>query len=127
MLLAPADYALFEGKPAIELMELPPDRLSRNGASDKIAVPQFQTLCLEAKLKVWNVMSLVSLVRAGVGITVLPELSVPLEDFDLRRLPIVHEGRKVMRSVGIVNRKRASMTPAATAFCDHLRSLVAQE
>ncbi len=126
VVLAPPDHELFRGKTAVELTELPAHRLIRNGASDKISVPQFQTLCLDAKLKVWNVMSLVSLVRAGVGITVLPELSVPSEDFDLLRLPVVHEGREVMRSVGIVNRKRTSMTPAATAFRDHLCSIVAE-
>jgi DNA-binding transcriptional LysR family regulator len=110
---------------AVELSELKRETLIANGASDR--VQSLQLDFFNSKLKVWNVISLVSLVRSGVGITILPELSALASDPSVKRVRLLHEGRPITREVGLMSRKRSSLTPAAKAFCDHLKQLISRE
>ena len=61
-----------------------------------------------------NTTSLVALVAEGVGITILPQLSVPVDGERLRFLPI--QGVTDLRPLHVVTRANSSPSPAAEAF-----------
>ena len=72
-----------------------------------------------APIIVYNVLSLIALVRAGVGITVLPRLSVTHSLADLGFVPLNEPDAR--RTVGVVTRAGETLSPAATNFLGLLR------
>lgn len=79
-------------------------------------VPEIQALNAGAKLMVRNTTSLLALVQAGIGATILPELSVPLDKLEIRLLPL--EAGNLTREVGIIRKTETPLSPAAEAFVD---------
>ncbi|MEQ8290613.1 MAG: LysR family transcriptional regulator [Roseovarius sp.] len=82
-----------------------------NGLCRQIEDDAFAPLLEAARLSVRNTASILSLVRAGVGITVLPELAVLPEFSDLAFLPL--QDVSARREVFIFTPDAALMTPAA--------------
>lgn len=68
-----------------------------------------------------NVISLLALVRAGAGATILPALATRSIDEDLRALEL--QDRLALRTVGFVMRRGGSISPICAAFQDRLVSL----
>jgi DNA-binding transcriptional LysR family regulator len=76
-----------------------------------------------APITVYNVLSLIALVRDGVGITVLPRLSISWAAEDVAFLPL--QGPQATRSVGLLTRADDALSPAAAAFVTMLRERIA--
>lgn len=89
-------------------------RLISNGSSGQISSPAFRRLDDAAQLKVRNTASVLGMVRAGVGITVLPRLAVKAYGPDLRFLPIGTP--RAQRRLCILSRAQTKLSPIVNAF-----------
>ncbi len=77
-----------------------------------------------APIVVRNVLSLLALVRAGIGITLLPRLSLA-DAPDLAFVPVDEPDAR--RTVGVVSRAGESLSPAAAAFLALVRDALAAD
>ncbi|WP_315925594.1 LysR family transcriptional regulator [Mesorhizobium sp. SP-1A] len=93
-----------------------------NGITGLIDSTQFSDLVSRAPIKVYNVLSLLALVRAEVGITVLPRLSLPSSEHDLRFVAL--DDPMARRTVGLLSRASEVASPAGEAFARELKSVV---
>lgn len=71
-----------------------------------------------------NVTSVLALVRAGVGMTILPRLSVPVTDRQLSFIPLDNLDRH--RRVSLIERSGNSLSPATTTLIDLLTKRINQ-
>jgi len=99
--------------------ELDGQILLANGISQTIDDPAFQALANHAPIVVYNVLSLLALVRAKVGITLLPRLSLAGLAPDLAFLPL--DMPDANRTVGLLRRRGEEPTPAVEQFVDLLK------
>jgi LysR family carnitine catabolism transcriptional activator len=80
----------------------------------------------QAPIVVYNVLSLLALVRANIGITILPQLSVSETQADVGFVRIDEPDAK--RSVGVITRAGEVLSPATAALLhivyDRLREIV---
>ena len=90
-----------------------------NGLCAHIKDEAFQPILKGSHLMVRNTASILSLVRAGVGVTLLPELAVLKEYDDLEFLPL--SDSKARREVWIVTPPESMLTPAARALVQSIR------
>lgn len=88
--------------------------LLANGISQTIEDAEFQTHAQQAPIVVYNVLSLLALVRAKVGITLLPRLSIADLAPDLAFVPL--DMPQARRSVGLLRRRGEAPTPAVEQF-----------
>jgi len=93
--------------------------LLANGISQRIDDARFQDLVQQAPIVVYNVLSLLALVRAGVGITLLPRLSLTGLAPDLAFVPV--DMPNINRTVGLLRRRGETATPAVEQFVDLLK------
>lgn len=107
----PLEWQDVEGQPFIA-----------NGICRLVADPVFQTLVARSTLFVRNVTSLVAMVEAGVGITLLPRLVVPASARGVCFLPLADES--VTRDVHLLMRAEGNPTPACDAFVEVLRTVI---
>ncbi|MCL4675417.1 MAG: LysR family transcriptional regulator, partial [Pararhodobacter sp.] len=89
-----------------------------NGLCDQITDPRFQPVLAASRLSVPNTASLLALVRAGVGITLLPRLALPPDFSDLAFLPLADTSQR--REVWLVTGARSFLTPVATALVESI-------
>ena len=85
-----------------------------NGISDPQRVAQTLSRSVQAPLVVYNVLSLLALVRARIGVTVLPRLSTTGMPADIGFIPIDEPDAR--RTVGVITRAGETLSPAAAAF-----------
>ncbi len=90
-----------------------------NGISSMMDMPEFAGLISGAPMVVYNVLSLLALVRAGVGITILPRLSIAASSDGLAFVSL--RDRAAWRSVGLITRSIERHSPAEEAFAAELR------
>lgn len=88
--------------------------LIANGLSRAIADPTYRALEQHSRLMVRNVTSILALVRGGIGVTLLPSLSVPRDDKEICFLPLAVPG--IRRHVGVIRRAGTTLSPVAQAF-----------
>lgn len=93
-----------------------------NGITGLMGSREFSQLLSRASITVYNVVSLLALVRAGVGITVLPRLSIPTLEKDIRFVALQDPAAR--RSVGLITRSIERSSPATEAFARELRRVV---
>lgn len=93
--------------------------LLANGISQMIDDAAFEQRAQPAPIVVYNVLSLLALVRARVGITLLPRLSLADLAPDLAFLPI--EMPTSHRSVGLLRRRGETPSPAVEQFVELLK------
>lgn len=91
-----------------------------NGLCFHIADEGFAPILNASNLMVPNTASILSLVRAGVGITILPELAVLPEVADLAFLPLADCSAR--REVWMVTPSGHMLTPAAQAMANAIRN-----
>ena len=111
-----SDSRLAQGWSAMTWEHLAGERFIVNGLCHQITDPGFQPILERSRLMVPNTSSLLALVRAGVGITLLPKLAVQPEYRDLVFLPLADT--TVQREVWLITPPRTMLTPAASAFVD---------
>jgi DNA-binding transcriptional LysR family regulator len=85
-----------------------------NGLCDFITDEGFAPIMAQCRLNVLNTASILSLVRGGVGVTLLPELAVLPEFLDLEFLPLVDTSAR--REVWMVTPPQHMLHPAAQAL-----------
>jgi LysR family carnitine catabolism transcriptional activator len=96
-----------------------------NGSYRSLSHPEFAINLAHQEIYVPNVTSLLALVRAKVGITVLPGLCMLQSGGELRFLGLTDpEARRVL---GIITRKGATLSPAAQHFIGILRQIIASK
>ncbi len=113
-----ADSPLTRLKRPVRWNDLGEATVIANGLSRSVADPDYRDLEERSRLTVRNVTSILALVRRGVGITLLPSLSVPHDDHRIRFLPLAKSG--IRRDVGVISRADTTLSPVARAFCDLL-------
>lgn len=91
-----------------------------NGLCAQIKDERFQLILKASCLMVRNTLSILSLVRAGVGVTVLPELALLRNFDDLVFLPLTDSSAR--REVWTVTPPEAMLTPAARALAQIIRA-----
>lgn len=88
--------------------------LIANGLCDLITDPDFAPILAKSRLRVPNTTSLLSLVTAGVGITILPRMAVSNLHQELVFLPLIDIAAR--RTVHMVSPRTHLLLPAARAF-----------
>ncbi|MEW5421847.1 LysR family transcriptional regulator [Amorphus sp. 3PC139-8] len=122
VLVCSADNPLAINDAPISAVELAEQRFIANGASARMRDPAFQAVARASRLMVRNVTSLLALVRADFGVTVLPALSAA-SDAAVCCRPLV--GEDVYREVGLLWRAGRALSPVAQAFAETFRETVA--
>ncbi|MBR9650380.1 LysR family transcriptional regulator [Thalassovita aquimarina] len=115
-----ADCPLVEGWDNRTWEDLAGERFIANGLCAQIRDPGFLPLLDRSVLTVRNTASLLGLVKAGVGVTVLPRLTVMPEFSDLAFLPLADV--EARRTVWIVIQPKRLLTPAARALANMIRT-----
>ena len=90
-----------------------------NGLCHSIKDDDFAPILEASQMMVPNTASILSLVRADVGITILPELAVLPEFLDLKFLPLIECSTR--REVWMVTPSGNMLTPAAKALAEAIR------
>lgn len=85
-----------------------------NGLCHMVDDAEFRRIVDTAPMIARNVTSVLALLRAGMGPTVLPRLSLPVEDDTLCFLPV--EDPDARRRVGLLTRQGDRLSPSANAF-----------
>lgn len=91
-------------------------KLLTNPLCERIEAPGLQSAISGARLRVHNTTTLLSMVRAGLGVTVLPELVVRSGVPGLALIRIVEP--VVLRELHLLARGRDTPSPATAAFAD---------
>ncbi len=88
--------------------------LIANGLCALISDPDFAPILAKSRLMVPSTVSLLGLVREGVGISVLPRLAVSEAEDDLAFLPL--KDATARRTVHMMSQPRQRLMPAAREF-----------
>lgn len=113
-LLCEDDHALCQlGRP-VEWSDLNDATLIRNGASDRIEAEAYRLLSAQSLITVYNVTSLIALVKAGLGLTILPSLTMHGTHDGVAVLDLADAAAS--RQVGLIERRDVPPSPVATAF-----------
>jgi DNA-binding transcriptional LysR family regulator len=88
--------------------------LIRNGASDRIEAEDYKQLSAQSLITVHNVTSLVAMVKAGLGLTILPALTMHGTHEGVVALDLADAAAN--RLVGLVERRDVPPSPIAAAF-----------
>ncbi|MDH3233665.1 MAG: LysR substrate-binding domain-containing protein, partial [Alphaproteobacteria bacterium] len=118
-----ADHALVALDRPVTWSDLDGHAFMANGICSFISAPAMRSVLERSSLMVRNTTSLIALVTEGVGITILPQLSMPAGHDQLRFLPI--EGVTDLRRLYVVTRANSALSPAVEAFIEALLETVA--
>ena len=97
------------------------ETLISNGLSEMITDPDFAPLLAKSRLRVPNTTTLLSLVKEGVGITVLPQTAVYNLHQDLVFLPLANDS--IRRTVQMMMPRTHLMVPVAKAFLSKINAM----
>lgn len=103
------------GRP-VRWADLTDETLIRNVGLDLVDSPHYQALAERSRLFVRNATSLLALVQAGVGVTVLPALDAARHAPEIAVLPL--EDPQARQRIGLLSRGRAGQAPAARALAE---------
>jgi len=110
------DHPLAQGRDRLTWTDLEGVDFIANGLCGQIRNEGFAPILGSARLMVRNTASLLGLVKAGVGVTLLPRLVVLPEAIDLAFLPLADVDAR--REVWMITQPRQMLTPAARALAD---------
>jgi len=96
--------------------DLTGETLIRSVGLDLVENPNYRALAERSRLYVRNATSLLALVQAGLGVTVLPVLDAARHAPEITVLPLADPGAQ--QQIGLLTRARAEQAPAARAFID---------
>ncbi len=113
-LVCPESSPLAKQSGSIRLKDIQEHPFIASGVTAASDIPEIQELNSLAKLMVRNNTSLLALVKAGLGATILPDLAVPEDLTGIRRLSL-EEGH-YRRGVGIIRKTETLLSPAAKGF-----------
>lgn len=110
------DHPLAQLGRGLEWGDLEGHTLITNGTVRLLDGTHAQHVMSRARLSVSNMISLLAMLRAGIGVTTLPSLALDRADPDLCFLPLSRPS--VERQLGLVVPRRHSLAPAARALRD---------
>lgn len=108
------DSALGTVDKILDWADLTGEAMIMNEAAYSLPSPDFQRLAIGARLSVRNVTSLLAMVSAGMGITLLPALATGNLPASLVARPM--QDPACMRTVGIYWREGKVLSPVASLF-----------
>ncbi|WP_299851300.1 LysR family transcriptional regulator [uncultured Roseovarius sp.] len=117
--VCPVDNPLAQNWSELTWADLEGVNFIANGLCYGIHDEGFAPILNASQLMVPNTASILSLVRAGVGVTILPELAVLPEFLDLEFLPLTDCSAR--REVWMVTPAAHMLTPAALALANAIR------
>src|SRR6056297_2254988 len=112
------DHALAAAAGPVGWDALAGERMIGNDAAAAVMAGEYRALVAASALKARNVISLLALVRAGAGLTLLPRLATVSLTPDLVALPLADGAAE--REVGVVLREGRSPGPVCHAFLECL-------
>jgi DNA-binding transcriptional LysR family regulator len=104
-------HPLAISKRPLSWTDLLPHRLISNATGNQIENPLFRSMNDAAHLQIRNTASILGMVRAGVGITVLPRLVLESSKQGLCFLPLEDAGAR--RTVSLFSLAQTELSPAA--------------
>ena len=117
--------AAYSAEPALNWNSLPNAPLIANPLCERIDAPALQDALANASLRVHNTMTLLAMVRAGLGVTILPKMVIGAATHGLAFVPI--EGPLVRRELHLLTRVRDTPSPATAAFKTFLTEAAIQD
>jgi DNA-binding transcriptional LysR family regulator len=113
-LVCRADAPLAAQAGPLEWAQLAQVALILNEAVRALPAPEYQALAARARLSVRNVTSLMAMVQAGVGVTILPGLATVSLPQNLVALPLADP--VCTRTVSLLTREGRARSPLTSAF-----------
>lgn len=101
------------GRPLV-WADIETERIIANDLSARIEDKRYRAIAERSRLQVPNTTSLLAFVRNGLGITLLPAITVADEDSDLIVLPLAETSAK--RTLGIIKHAHRTLSPIAGVF-----------
>jgi len=117
-LVCRSDHPLARCTVPLSWSDLAGARIIGNDPANAIAAEECRALVGASMLKARSVISLLSLVRAGAGVTLLPRLATVSLEADLVALPFADP--MAVREVGVIMRDGRSPSPVCHAFLECL-------
>lgn len=111
--VCPCDHPL-AGETSLHWETLRDHRLISNGTSRLLEGTEAEPLLLDSQFYISNMISLVAMLEAGLGVTTLPRFAFPEESNTLTFIPLTTP--EVVRRIGIVRLSNKSLPPAADAL-----------
>lgn len=108
------------GEKDLHWQQLEPYKMIGNGTSQLLAGSDVAPLIEESQFYISNMISLVAMLQAGLGITTLPWYAFPQDNTKLTFVPLKQP--HIERSIGIVMLNNKSLTPPAQALVDFIVS-----
>ena len=112
------------GIPRLTWQALADQPLLASPLAERVTLPELRAPLAAARLSVHNTSTLLAMVEAGLGLTVLPELVTRRSGRRIAFVPL--EDPPVHRQLHLVRRRHETQSPATRAFADTLRRSVAQ-
>lgn len=109
-----SDHALAQDWSRLTWKDMQDETFIANGLCHFITDPDLIPILAKSRLKVDSTASLLGLVRAGVGITILPQLAVKILDNDLIFLPLIDISAR--RPVHMIAKPAHLLMPAGRTF-----------
>ncbi|WP_170551290.1 LysR family transcriptional regulator [Ruegeria atlantica] len=111
VLVAP-DHPLATGTGPVNWKALENERLIANSLSDGIPGPESEKIHAKSRLSAHNLTSILGMVRAGIGVTILPEMAaISSGPSDLVFRPLADETLK--RHIHLLRKAGSALSPAA--------------
>lgn len=116
VLVCPEQHPLCSLKRAVQWNDIQSTHFIANGLCAKFPAEDIQRLVRDSKLMIHNTTSLLTYVRSGLGVTVLPQMAIAGTE-GLRCLPLAD--RTASRAVELLRRKGESLNPAAQVLYEY--------
>lgn len=117
------DHRLAQERRPLAWRDLEGEKLISNGTCRLLDGTPAQQVMERAQFAVSNIISLKATLRANLGITALPQLALSHDDTDLTFVALGEP--RVERELGLVMRKRRTLSPAAQALRECMRDVLA--
>ncbi len=116
------DHPLAERKEGVSLDEIEPERFILNGSALAMGTALPPVIPAQSSLQARNVNSILAMVRAGIGVTVLPRLCRLQSPDAVTFVPLADRG--ALRVVGWISRDDRRLQPATETLLDTVRQVI---
>lgn len=123
VLVCPAQHRLAALGRAVVWDDINPSEFIANGLCARFSAPAIKNLVEGSLLTVRNTTSLLTYVKQGFGVTLLPTLAVPVTE-GLISLPL--QDHSATRSLELLTRQGQSLSPASQALLEMVQDVAAQ-
>ena len=128
-LVCPKHHPLADPGRVLKWSDLSPHRFIANDLARLIIVPAFQDIHAKALLSVHNITSLLAMVGADLGVTILPKMTVKMaESRELAFIPLPKSSAGIVpdRQIHMLRAADSPTSPAAREFENQILETVAE-